>query len=95
MKFIVKPRGFRTGLCHCDHCDYCSLKCNSRCGIYTWYKINLFKMFFNNSLIGSFHWERGKVMKYIKKPAQKFSQGHCVACSGNCVNNCVGQSVWG
>ncbi|APH19351.1 MULTISPECIES: Clo7bot family Cys-rich peptide [Clostridium] len=34
-------------------------------------------------------------MKYIKKPTKKFSQGYCVVCSGNCVNNCVGQSVWG
>lgn len=36
-----------------------------------------------------------EVMKYIKEPAKKFSQGYCVVCSGNCVNNCVGQSVWG
>ncbi|EJP6473194.1 Clo7bot family Cys-rich peptide [Clostridium sp. FAM 1755] len=34
MKFIIKPKNFREGLCHCDHCDYCSLKCASRCGIY-------------------------------------------------------------
>ncbi|MDU4599373.1 MAG: Clo7bot family Cys-rich peptide [Clostridium sporogenes] len=31
----------------------------------------------------------------MKEPAKKFSQGYCVVCSGNCVNNCVGQSVWG
>ncbi|HDK7164980.1 TPA: Clo7bot family Cys-rich peptide [Clostridium botulinum] len=35
MKFIVKPKSFRIGLCYCDQCHYCSLKCNSRCGIYT------------------------------------------------------------
>lgn len=39
------------------------------------------------------YYEGREIMKYVKKPAEKFSKGYCLICSGNCINDCVGQTI--